>query len=68
MNLNPRYLIKILEQHGYIFKRSKGSHQLYYNPITNKTIIVPVHGSKDLKKGTFLAILKQVDIDKNNLD
>jgi predicted RNA binding protein YcfA (HicA-like mRNA interferase family) len=68
MNLNPRYLIKILEQHGYIFKRSKGSHQLYYNPITNKTIIVPVHGGKDLKKGTFLAILKQADIDKNNLD
>jgi predicted RNA binding protein YcfA (HicA-like mRNA interferase family) len=68
MNLNPRYLIKILEQHGYIFKRSKGSHQLYYNPITNKTIIVPVHGDKDMKKGTFLAILKQADIDKNNLN
>lgn len=39
MNLSPKYLIKILEQHDFIFKRSKGSHQLYYNPITNKTII-----------------------------
>ncbi len=32
MNLNPKNLIKILEQHGFVFKRSKGSHQLYYKP------------------------------------
>jgi predicted RNA binding protein YcfA (HicA-like mRNA interferase family) len=68
MNLSPKYLIRILEQHDFIFKRSKGSHQLYYNPITNKTIIIPVHGGKDMKKGTFLAILKQAGIDKNELD
>jgi predicted RNA binding protein YcfA (HicA-like mRNA interferase family) len=64
MNLNPKYLIKILEQYGFIFKRSKGSHQLYFNPDTYKTVIVPVHGGKDMKKGTFLAILKQAGIDK----
>jgi predicted RNA binding protein YcfA (HicA-like mRNA interferase family) len=28
---------------------------------------VPVHGNKDVKKGTFLAILKQAGIDKNEL-
>lgn len=68
MNLSPKYLIKILELHGFIFKRSKGSHQLYHNPATNKTVIVPVHGGKDMKKGTFLAVLRQAGIDKNNLD
>jgi predicted RNA binding protein YcfA (HicA-like mRNA interferase family) len=68
MNLSPLYLIKILEHSGFMFKRSKGSHQLYYNPITNKTVIVPFHGGKDMKKGTFLAILKQAGIDKNGLD
>lgn len=30
---------------------AKGSHQLYYNPETNVTVTVPVHGGKDLKKG-----------------
>jgi len=60
-------LIKILELHGFIYKRSKGSHQLYCNPITNKTVIVPVHGGKDMKKGTFIAVLKQAGIDKNAL-
>lgn len=67
MNLNPNHLIRILEQHGFIFKRSKGSHRLYYNSVSKKTIVVPVHDGRDMKKGTFLAILKQAGIDKNAL-
>ena len=63
MNLSPAYLIKLLEENGYVFKRAKGSHQVYYNPINNKTIIVPYHNGKDLKKGTFMAILKQAGIE-----
>ncbi len=68
MNLSSKYLIKFLQENGFIFKRSNGSHHLYCNPITNKTVIVPVHGGKDLKKGTFLAIVKQAGLDKNDLD
>jgi predicted RNA binding protein YcfA (HicA-like mRNA interferase family) len=67
MNLSPKYLIKLLENNGYFYKRAKGSHQLYYDPLNNRTVIVPVHGGKDMKKGTFLAILKQAGIDKNEL-
>jgi len=67
MNLSPKYLIKFLEENGFIFKRSKGSHQLYYNPVTNKTVIVPLHGGKDMKKGTFLAVIRQAGLDKNDL-
>jgi predicted RNA binding protein YcfA (HicA-like mRNA interferase family) len=67
MNQSPKYLMKLLEDYGFIFKRAKGSHQVYYNPINNITVIVPVHGGKDIKKGTFLAILKQAGIDKNEL-
>ncbi|MDQ3683002.1 MAG: type II toxin-antitoxin system HicA family toxin [Bacteroidota bacterium] len=67
MNLSPKHLIKTLEQQGFFYKRAKGSHQLYYNPVTKVTVIVPVHGGKDLKKGTFLTILKQAGIDKSVL-
>ncbi len=65
MNQSSKHLIKLLEAHGFIFKRAKGSHQVYYNPMSNITVIVPVHGGKDIKKGTFLAILKMAGIDKN---
>jgi predicted RNA binding protein YcfA (HicA-like mRNA interferase family) len=67
MNQSPQHLIKLLENNQFIFKRSKGSHQLFYNSATNITVIVPVHGSKDIKKGTFLIILKQAGIDKNDI-
>jgi predicted RNA binding protein YcfA (HicA-like mRNA interferase family) len=67
MNQSPQHLIKLLQKNGFIFKRSKGSHQIFYNTTTNITVIVPVHGSKDVKKGTFLAILKQAGIDKNEV-
>ena len=67
MNQSSKFLIKLLEDHGYLFKRAKGSHQVYYNQESNSTIIVPVHGNKDIKKGTFLAILKQAGIDKSEL-
>ena len=63
MNLSSKYLIQLLEENGYVFKRAKGSHQVYYNPINNKIIIVHYHNGKDLKKGTFMAILKQAGIE-----
>ncbi|MBN8573089.1 MAG: type II toxin-antitoxin system HicA family toxin [Candidatus Kapabacteria bacterium] len=68
MNLSSKRLIKFLEDNGFVFKRSKGSHQLYHNPATNKTVIVPVHGGKNMKKGTFFAVIKQAGLDKNDLD
>jgi predicted RNA binding protein YcfA (HicA-like mRNA interferase family) len=64
LNRSAKELIKILEERGFVFKRAKGSHQIYYNPVTNKTVVVPIHGNKDLPKGTFYTILKQAAIDK----
>ena len=65
MNLSAKYLVNILEENGFAFRRENSSHKLFFNPITKKTVVVPVHGNKDLKKGTFLSILKQAGIDKS---
>lgn len=67
MNRSAKELIKILEERGFVFKRAKGSHQIYHNPATNKTVVVPLHGNKDMPKGTYYAILRQADIDKNKV-
>jgi predicted RNA binding protein YcfA (HicA-like mRNA interferase family) len=67
MNLSPNYLIKLLERNGFQYKRTSGSHQVYFNSQTHKTAIVPVHGNRDLKKGTFFAILKQAGIENLSL-
>lgn len=68
MNLSPKRLIKILETGGFIFKRSRSSHHIYFNPKTNITVVVPIHGGKDLRKGTFLAIVKQAGLDNIGLN
>jgi predicted RNA binding protein YcfA (HicA-like mRNA interferase family) len=63
MNYSPKFLIHILEENGFKYKRSKGSHFLYHHPEKDKTIVVPVHGNRDLPRGTFYAILKQAGIE-----
>lgn len=59
-------LIRLLEQKGFVFDRSKGSHQIYFNQEKKLRIVVPMH-NKDLPTGTLPAILKQAGIDKNEL-
>jgi predicted RNA binding protein YcfA (HicA-like mRNA interferase family) len=58
----------IAELKGYVFRRSNGSHQIYYHPQKKKLIVVPVHGNRDLPKGTFLAILKQAGLTKADFE
>ena len=67
MNLTSNYLVKILLKNGFVYKRSKESHKIYFNAIINKTVIVPFHGNKDLPKGTFFAILRQAGINKSKI-
>jgi mRNA interferase HicA len=66
VKLTAKYLIKIVERNGFTHKRSKGSHKIYYNQKTNKTIVIPVHG-KEMPKGTFFAIIRQAGIVKNEI-
>ena len=65
-SLTPKELIKLLEQRGFVLDRSKGSHQIYFNKEKKLRVVVPMH-NKDLPTGTLHAILKQADIDKNDL-
>lgn len=53
-------LTAILKSHSYYFVRNgKGSHQIWFSPITKRNFSVPVTINK---KGTFLAILRQAGI------
>ena len=65
-SLSPKELIKILMKKGFVLDRIKGSHHVFYHPLTKKRVVVPMH-NKDLSKGLFYAILKDADIDKNDL-
>ena len=60
-------LIKILRKHGYRLSREKGSLRFYKKPGAAREVRVDYHGAKEVKKGTFHAILKQAGIDRKDL-
>ncbi len=53
---SSKYVVKILEGKGFVFKSKKGSHAKYSKG--NKIVIVP-HPKKDIPGGTFRSILRQ---------
>lgn len=55
--MTGKEVIKLLEKNGWVLDRIKGSHHIMIKE--ELTVVVPVHGKKDVPKGTLNAILKQ---------
>jgi predicted RNA binding protein YcfA (HicA-like mRNA interferase family) len=54
----------LLEKHGFVAVRQKGSHRIMQRRISAGTITVPVPMHKDLKPGTLASIIRQSQIDR----
>ena len=64
--LPAKKIIRILEKHGFVLSRQRGSHQIFVSD-TNTTVVVPSHGgNKRLPIGTFLSIVKQSRLPKES--
>ena len=60
---NARRTIRALEQAGFVEVRSSGSHRLLVHPDDPaRAVVVPFHGSKDLKPGTLRSIIRQAGL------
>jgi predicted RNA binding protein YcfA (HicA-like mRNA interferase family) len=55
--MTGKEMVKLLREHGWEVDRISGSHYILVKG--NKTLSVPVHGKKDLKKGIQQALLKE---------
>ena len=57
-----REIIHRLKRFGFEFYRhAAGSHEIWFNPLTNRYTTVPNHAGK-IPEGTLQAILKQAGI------
>ena len=55
-------LVKKLRVAGFVFDRqAKGSHEIWFNPISRLRTTVPNH-SKPISKGTLRAIINQMGL------
>ncbi len=59
-------MARLLEEHGFILDRTKGSHHIYFHPETGRRVVVPMH-KEDLPIGTLRSILKQAGLERDDL-
>jgi len=58
-----RRIVKKLKKLGFVFDRqAAGSHEIWYNPTTDKYTTIPNH-TGDMPEGTLRAILRQAGIE-----
>ena len=63
--LKYREVIERLRARGFVFDRpAKGSHEIWYNPITKRRTTVPHHPGT-LARGTLHAIIKQAGLSRD---
>jgi predicted RNA binding protein YcfA (HicA-like mRNA interferase family) len=66
-SVSGRRFCRILEVYGWQLQRVHGSHHIYAKPDNPTLLTVPVHGNKDLKKGTLYRLLKDAGLIEDDL-
>ena len=55
--MNGKELIKIFQRNGWMLNRIKGSHHIMVKE-NERSVPIPVHGSRDIPQGLVKKILK----------
>ena len=61
-SIRAREVVRVAESLGFVFDRQRGSHAVYYRASDGRRVVVPMHGSKDLKPGTLRAIINDMGL------
>ena len=61
--LTANDVIRGLKKAGFmLYRQARGSHEIWYNPVTKRRTTVPNHPGVDIRKGTLKAILKEAEL------
>lgn len=60
--MTAKDLLKLLYQDGWYDVEQEGSHRQLKHPTKSGKLTVPIHGKKDIPKGTLNCILKQAGL------
>ena len=62
-------LTRKLRRLGCEFRRqAKGGHEVWWCPKRNRYTTISYHGSEDIPRGTLAAILRDLDLTREDLD
>lgn len=66
-SLRPRQLVAALKRRGFVERRQTGSHLFLQHPERpERPVPIPIH-SRELKRGTLAAILRQAGVTLDEL-
>ena len=57
-HVSGKRLAKVAESKGWVLVSQAGSHAKYRNPIDAQTVIIPIHGNRDLCPSTQKGIMR----------
>ena len=66
--ISGREVCLVLERHGFIEVRQKGSHIVMQKKLLQGTITVPVPNHNEIKIGTFQSIIRQSKIPRSEFE
>lgn len=61
-SIRAREVVRIAESLGFVFDRQRGSHAVYIRAADNRRIVIPMHGTSDLKLGTLRGIIRDMGL------
>ena len=64
--VSGKEVVNVLQKQGFGIKRQKGSHLTLYKEMNGRGyyVTVPVHANEDLLPSTFLSIIRQAGMTK----
>ena len=66
--MKVREVIKLLKDDGWFAHKTKGSHRHFKHPTKPGKVTVPGRMGKDIQPGTLNYILKQVSLEKGDIN
>lgn len=66
--LSGREVCQILERHGFVEVRRRGSHVVMQRRTVTGTITVPVPDHRELATGTLLSIIRQSGVGRTEFE
>jgi predicted RNA binding protein YcfA (HicA-like mRNA interferase family) len=66
--LSGREVGRILQQHGFVEVRRRGSHMVMQRPTDAGSVTVPIPDHRELAIGTLLSIIRQCGIPRTEFE
>ena len=66
--LSGKQVCDILEKHGFVQVRQRGSHVVMQKQLPDTTITVPVPNHSEIRIGTLQSIIRQSGLNKSEFE